>query len=172
MTLLLVGGLYAGMAIWGKPDAQAAIQPDRAAVRAAIQVAAAGPDYPRPVIIETSGPAVTRAANARTIVGPATRPDADAAAGSFGEPRTISLLQPNLATLTAPEDADVSVLLRVTGAGVNMRAGPSTSDPVVATLPEGAYAEPIGGALDGWQEIRLVATGQTGFMAARFLDPA
>ncbi len=53
-----------------------------------------------------------------------------------------------------------------------MRGGPSTADGVIDSLAEGTLAEAIGETVDGWREIRDVETGRTGFMSARFLQPA
>lgn len=60
-------------------------------------------------------------------------------------------------------------LLYVAASRVNLRAGPGTDRPVVASLRGGTEAEPIGPAEDGWQRVRIVSTGEEGYMADRFL---
>ena len=59
----------------------------------------------------------------------------------------------------------------VTGNRVNLRSGPSTGDGVVAQLLRGARAELLAEAGDGWVQIRDIESGNSGFMAARFLAP-
>ena len=178
MTLLLVAGLYGTLVVWGEPTGRVAAAPGRAAIEEA--VAASMPDYARPVILDGAGsgtPDVTRAATTRTVVPEASELAADSASSvrAIGEPRMVSLLQPEAPASTAvagPSAGTGATVLRVNGSRVNMRSGPSTADAVVASLPEGTLAEPIGEAVGGWREVRVVETGLTGYMAARFLDPA
>ena len=59
----------------------------------------------------------------------------------------------------------------VTGSRVNMRAGPSTANPVVVALGFGAEAELIEEVAGGWTQIRDIESGRVGYMAARFLSP-
>lgn len=172
MTLLLAAALYGTLAIWGEPVRAVAVAPARASIDEA--VAASLQDYARPVILDgagTSAPQVTRAATTRTVVPEAAELAANGpgAIRPIGEPLVVSLLGPE------PSDAaqaPAAGLMRVNGSRVNMRAGPSTSEGVVASLSQGTLAEPVGAAIDGWQQVRVSETGLTGFMAARFLDPA
>ena len=72
----------------------------------------------------------------------------------------------------AQEIANAEVLfLYVTGTRVNLRAGPSTDNPIVAALTQGTATELVAEAPDGWFEIRDPATGTTGFMSGDFLSP-
>lgn len=59
----------------------------------------------------------------------------------------------------------------VTGAAVNLRAGPSTQEAVVTSLLRGDRVEVLGATGTGWAQIRTVPSGLEGFMAARFLTP-
>jgi SH3-like domain-containing protein len=59
----------------------------------------------------------------------------------------------------------------VTGAAVNLRAGPSTQEAVVTLLIRGDRVEVLGATGTGWAQIRTLPTGVEGFMAARFLNP-
>lgn len=60
-------------------------------------------------------------------------------------------------------------LLYVSGSRVNVRGGPSTSYGVIASLTYGIAVEDMGDASDGWRAIRLMDTGERGYMAGRFL---
>lgn len=57
----------------------------------------------------------------------------------------------------------------VAGSRVNMRSGPSTDFRVLNTLPRGTEAEVIEVNADGWARVRLMSTGQEGWMAERLL---
>ncbi|MDJ0629737.1 MAG: SH3 domain-containing protein [Rhodobacter sp.] len=82
--------------------------------------------------------------------------------------------EPRAGTVTsaAPEPEPEPRIVYVTGSRVNMRAGPSTSNPVVDRLVRGTAAEVLGEAGDGWLQIRDIATGTEGFMSGDFLSPA
>jgi hypothetical protein len=185
MTLTLVAAIYAGFVIYGQPSGSEAAtgpQPDAAVPVVAAVGSEAG--FDRPTIL-AQGEARPEAAVARAQAPDLSLPDPVAVAAAtpaagpptprlIGEPITVSLVreieaQPAAAT---PRFEEAVPLLTVTGSRVNMRAGPSTADGVVDSLPRGTLAEALGPAVDGWQEIRDTETGLTGFMAARFLDPA
>lgn len=61
-------------------------------------------------------------------------------------------------------------LMFVTGSRVNVRSGPSTEFSVIDSVAYGEAVEIVAFDENGWAEIRLADTGETGFMAARFLD--
>jgi hypothetical protein len=63
-------------------------------------------------------------------------------------------------------------LLRVTGERVNFRAGPSTSDDILAALDLGTEVELIERVGDGWAHLRVPGTGLEGYMSEDFLAPA
>jgi len=71
---------------------------------------------------------------------------------------------------TPSTDAEI-FLLYVTGTRVNLRAGPSTDNAIVAALDQGTATEFIAEAPDGWFQIRDQATGAVGFMSGDFLSP-
>lgn len=182
MILALSLAIYGTLVIWGQPTTQAASAPASLDTDAAVAAALAfGPGDDRPVILGREGagaPAVTRAAVSDVVV-----PSAAAMAAAnpapevrpIGEPQLVSLIQrPDPASVDAAGSAPApeGPLLRVSGDRVNMRAGPSTANPVLDSLVAGTLAEALGDPVGGWQEIRVVDTGVTGFMAARFLDPA
>ncbi|UWQ17365.1 SH3 domain-containing protein [Jannaschia sp. M317] len=178
MTFTLTAALYVGFVVWGDPTS-ASIE---AAERDAPVIVNAAADFDRPVILQNGS--APEAAVTRTAVPAVQVPDPAVIAASapaptsvqprlIGEPVVVSLVQPAapVETVVTPPEADRD-LLQVTGSRVNMRSGPSTSNGVVASLSEGTLAEPLGEPINGWQEIREVETGRTGFMASRFLAPS
>jgi hypothetical protein len=62
-------------------------------------------------------------------------------------------------------------LLTVTGSRVNLRAGPSTGNPVIGKLMEGEQVELIGYDSKGWAQIRVEGE-KVGYMSANFLKPS
>lgn len=58
----------------------------------------------------------------------------------------------------------------VAGNRVNLREGPGTNHAVVDTLARGTSAELVASNDNGWAQIRLTETGQTGWMAERLLS--
>ncbi|CTQ50082.1 SH3 domain-containing protein [Jannaschia donghaensis] len=180
MTFTLAVALYAGFVIWGDP--QSDLLTERSTRDTAIAAASAG-EFSQPVIMtdDQAGAVVTRAAMIDTVV-----PDAATIAASapdpsetrrgprlIGEPVVVSLVEAS-APITATDAGPAidSDLYKVSGSRVNMRSGPSTANTVVDSLPGGTLTEMIGEVSDGWAEIRDVASGRTGYMAARFLEPA
>ena len=77
-----------------------------------------------------------------------------------------SLSAPAPAAVASP---DPTVLREVAGRAVNMREGPSTSYNVIDTLPQGTQTEVIDSDGAGWVRVRVVGTGQMGWMAERLL---
>ncbi|MGE3268821.1 MAG: SH3 domain-containing protein [Chloroflexota bacterium] len=77
----------------------------------------------------------------------------------------------------SPTAAAAGVRMKVAntdGQGANMRQRPSTTAPVLRTLPEGTSVEAIGGETNAegrnWRNIRE-ANGQTGWIASELLAP-
>lgn len=85
-------------------------------------------------------------------------------------PRSIVPIAPEIPAPIA-EAGHSLPLAEVTGTQVNLRAGPSTRDPVLAALRQGDQVALIGATGDGWAQIRVLADGREGFMALRFLSP-
>jgi hypothetical protein len=179
LTFTLAAALYAGFVIWGEPEGDALTAREMPTPVFATVVQTDGA-FDSPTVLGSARGAeavVTRAAVAPT---PLAAPDPATIAASapppgslqprlIGEPVVVSLVAP---AETAREEAAAQDLVRVTGSRVNMRSGPGTGNAVLDSLPQGTLAEPLGEPVDGWQEIRDVETGRTGFMAARFLEPA
>ncbi|MEM7489921.1 MAG: SH3 domain-containing protein [Pseudomonadota bacterium] len=175
LTFTLLAALYASFLIWGQPSEMAEVQ---AAPTDSLVMTATTQEYDHPVILDEAGRtqiAVTRSLTDVTpaaIIASAPAP-ANVQPRPIGEPVVVSLLTPDTTpVLEEPEVEDDRVLLTVTGTVVNMRTGPSTANPVVDSLPRGTLAEAMGEPENGWRQIRDVATGQTGWMSANFLDPA
>lgn len=59
---------------------------------------------------------------------------------------------------------------RVSGSRVNMRSGPGTDYGVVTVLSQGEEAEVLEDLGNGWVRLRVVATGEEGYMAGRLLS--
>ncbi|PWJ20958.1 SH3 domain-containing protein [Jannaschia seohaensis] len=175
LTVTLALALYAGFVIWGQPTDATTEREALAPVIASV-VPTERSEFTEPTILG----AEPEAQVTRTIVE---APDPAAIAAStpvpsvseprlIGEPVVVSLVSPASRPSEEAAPEAPTNLLRVTGSRVNMRSGPSTSNGVVDSLPQGTLAEPLGEPIDGWQEIRDVETGRTGFMADRFLEPS
>lgn len=89
-----------------------------------------------------------------------------------------SVVSLRLAQASLPEEVSVAVApdqefitVYVTGSTVNMRSGPTTADAVVGAVGYGAVMQLIEELGNGWSHIRDLTTGQTGYMASRFLSP-
>lgn len=76
---------------------------------------------------------------------------------------------------TAPAASDTLTAsfptMFVSGSTVNMRGGPSTQHGIVNKLTRGTEVMETGKSGDGWSQIKVVDTGQRGFIASRFLKP-
>ena len=60
---------------------------------------------------------------------------------------------------------------RITGNRLALRTGPGTGHSVMASLARGEVGEILGGARDGWVPIRIIRTGQQGWVYHRYLGP-
>jgi hypothetical protein len=77
------------------------------------------------------------------------------------------------ATPTATSTPGVAVVKPGPAQGLNVRAGPSTSYPILATLRAGSRLTPVGRDADGrWVEVCCVADGQPGWVLADLVDLA
>lgn len=85
------------------------------------------------------------------------------------EQQVLAAAEPEPAPDPVP-DLVPAAYLYVTGTKVNLRGGPSTAFGVLAALTRGTRVEDLGDASDGWRAVRLAETGETGYMAGRFLS--
>ena len=121
--------------------------------------------------VAETAPRVTESADATAQpveVAVATAPVFAGETASAGDAMTTftSLSAPAPAGVASP---DLTVLREVAGRAVNMREGPSTSYNVIDTLPQGTQTEIIDSDGAGWVRVRVVDTGQMGWMAERLL---
>jgi len=75
------------------------------------------------------------------------------------------------ASMEVPAIEELPVDLRAVSASrVNMRTGPGTNYGVLDKLVRGTQAEVIEVTAEGWARIRVVETGQVGWMSTSLLD--
>lgn len=164
MVFTLGVGLWCAFVIWGEP---APSEQTAKAASAPTIVQTAGV-FDTPTIVKSGDEGIVARAAAATATLVSATPQVPTL---VGEPVLVSLITPGTVAAAAPA-ADTQDILVVTGSRVNLRSGPSTGNAVVSSLSAGTRTVPLGDASNGWQEVRVLDTGVTGFMAARFLDPA
>ena len=165
------------------PEAVApdATQPDRAEATAPeagsdtpSEAAPQPADIARPALTLPAGmPMVIPGVPADVLLGPQGAGTVQTTAQPA--PQAQPAAQPEAVAQPAPEpQPEPPVEIRyVAGALVNLREASSTGTPIVAKLPRGTEVELIGPAPDeGWSEVRVIATGDRGFIATRFLAEA
>ena len=117
----------------------------------------------------------TRAADAARAAAVADA-STDLLRGLVGDPAAPEPTSPNPPPAepspqpTDPLPPPAGELARVTGTAVNLRAGPSTGDPVVGQVSEGQTVRVLTPDRDGWSGIEDPASGDEVFIASRFLD--
>jgi len=124
-------------------------------------------------------PTVTRPVETPTLIS-LSLPVRDAAPEPEVEARVIAPIAPATeskvteVTSIAPADLPVAEpppdVRAVAGSRVNMRAGPGTNFGVVNAFNRGTEAEVLMVDDTGWAQIRILDTGQTGWMAERLLS--
>lgn len=82
--------------------------------------------------------------------------------------QTASFLSVPTDPLEVEEVADIRV---VKSSRVNMRGGPSTTYDILAKLNQGTEAEILQLNDSGWVKLRVIDSGQVGWMAERLLTP-
>jgi len=183
LTFTLAAALYAGFVIWGDPTA-IATDAEGEAPTLTMAASAEGANFDRPVILETNASSRAQVARDDSALPDAAFIAASAPAPrSYDEPRLIGA--PTRISLTAPaieaapalevavvSDTGLDERMKVSGSRVNLRSGPSTGNGVIDSLVRGTVVEQLGDPGNGWVELRDVSTGVTGYMAARFLEPA
>lgn len=130
--------------------------------------AAAAPAAAAPAAMTTAEATPAETANTPVQISLETAPVYE------GQTIESSTIEPTFASLSAPAPAavaspDLTAIREVAGRAVNMREGPSTSFAVIDTLPQGTQTEIIDSDGTGWVRIRVVETGQMGWMAERLL---
>lgn len=72
-------------------------------------------------------------------------------------------------TTPAPSTGNIH---RVTGKRVNLRSGPSTTNPIVGRAVRNDSAEVIEILPSGWAKVYILETGIEAYISAQFLSPA
>ena len=122
---------------------------------------------PATAIAPTPPPAPTAIPVSSTQVSPSAPVFDGTQAEAIGiSPIFTSLSAPAPASVGSP---DLTTLREVAARAVNMRAGPDTSYSVIDTLPQGTQTEVLESDGAGWVRVRVVGTGQMGWMAERLL---
>ncbi|WP_374303012.1 SH3 domain-containing protein [Paracoccus sp. (in: a-proteobacteria)] len=156
LLLATLAGLFLVLSVWGDGNLRAERRPAPQPV--ARDAGTALPDLSAPPPQEQVAPAAVVQATTQTpqqvqrFPGPALRPSPEHAGAS--------------AARQAVPDGPV---LYVTGDRVNMRAGPSTGDRVVAALGRGTAVQPLGPTDAEWVNLRD-GNGRVGYVAGRFLS--
>lgn len=158
MIAYLSAGIFLTQLVGGREGPEAAILPPE-----------------RPVIIATGTPAAHKTATA--VIAPATRIVFDPARRAVYAPasapalphRPVSMPQP--APAAAPEPEPDLPIWYVTAKRVNVRAGPSTDDPVVDSIARDEAVLVVSDPSADWVEIRIEGDGVAGYVAARYLSP-
>jgi len=82
-------------------------------------------------------------------------------------PAPLSLEPATPVAAATPEPAAVPA--QVVGSAVNLRAGPSTADPVIGRVDEGDTVQWISTPVQGWALVRQDGSGADAYMAASYL---
>lgn len=125
---------------------------------------------------ESEGAVVSRAAASNTALYTAKLSDEDAIKAAVAATKApLPTAEPAEATeevktaAVAGDKADAANKVFVTGNVVNMRAGPSTKNPVLSKLNMGSAADLLDSLDNGWAKIRD-ENGKIGYMSAKFLS--
>jgi hypothetical protein len=178
LTLVLTAGLVGSMIIFGTNGPDETGGPIEKTVLA--PEAEAPADLPVEKVVATSFTAQTPKP---TPAPPPVRPVVRRAAVVAVPPADLAVAPQETLDLAriAPSDEAIENAVAqailpqadiryVTGSRVNLRAGPSTSDAVVARLARGAETVVLAEAGEGWFRIRDLDTGAEGFMSGDFLS--
>jgi len=127
---------------------------------------------------EPTSPAVVGTDPAEETTEPTGEPSAETPAADppTEEPATDGDGEPNGADDQTAEELAVGEFATINDTGVNLRPNAALAGEPVATLDAGTRVEIIGGPEDAdeytWWEIVVDGTGDTGFVAEDFLEPA
>lgn len=162
LTTLLLAGLYLSLAVFGRDGGPKTIATATAAPAPASESLSVQ-DYAEALIRARATSTKVDNEPKMARIG---RMDAPAGWATAPLPEADESVVTVSSKSVAPADEDY---VYVTGNVVNMRAGPSTSDAVIGQLREGTRAIVIE-ASGNWTKIQDAATGETGFMSAKFLS--
>lgn len=167
LTFLTVGAMSAAMLHFGRDVdlpadrlgmepgvVQSSIEPVSASVKQPILVA------PRPAKL------IKAVATVKPVVAPDPNSQASRAVAAAKQMAANAQITP-AAAIASSSDFPT---MYVRASAVNMRAGPSTKNGIVGRLTRGNEVVNMGDAAPGWSQIRVVSTGQRGFIASKFLS--
>ncbi len=184
------------------PSSAAAEDPMAAAIDAAVAAATPGAAAPdgaatAPAAPEGAAPGAPAPDDAASLLLAATRPLSETLAtsrsGVPGAPNSAPApapapasadpaTDPGAARIAAAAAANASaapapptasgIEAMVTADAVNLRAGPSTANPVVGSVGFGDRLERMDDGSGGWSAVRHPQTGQAAYIASRFLVAA
>jgi len=95
----------------------------------------------------------------------------DAAPGAMLAPLDLGQILAEPVSARLPGSKKNPNFRRVTANSLNMRSGPAKRFSTITSLQAGAVAEVTGRSQSGWVPIKLVDTGQSGWVFHRFLAP-
>ncbi len=178
LTFLTVGALGTAMLHFGRDDGlpadrlglepgveNATIEPVSASLTAPALVVSTRSEPVKP-LTETP-PIKATLTVAPKITPPAPGSDAARAIAAAKE-MAKSAAQPVMAAAEIPAAAGFETKY-VSASAVNMRAGPSTRNGIVGRLTRGTAVLITGETGNGWSQIKVIESGQRGFMASKFL---
>lgn len=174
LTVLTVAGLGAAMTFFGRDEG---LPDDRIGrdtqLFAGLLTPGAAVGKPKSDTADALAAALRSDASPETatIFLAASEPEEDllqTASLSAAQKPEAEIVQASLETEAAPEP-EAAPFLYVTGSRVNVRGGPSTSHGVINSLGYGTAVEDLGDAKGGWRQIRILETGERGFMSGTFL---
>jgi hypothetical protein len=165
LTLMLSAAIYAGLVIYSerapRPGPESAALVTRGGLIDATAPVAPAQGVPSDRLTTADGRILTIAA----VIDPVALDDGRTAV------HLVSTRGAETVVASASAGRPELPLVEVTGASVNLRAGPSTGDRVLDALGRGVQVELIASLGNGWAQIRTVETGLEGYMADRFLAP-
>ena len=108
------------------------------------------------------------------VLPPTLAPGGSPVPGASPSPAAGTTIAPPPSPSPAPAPSVRLKVVNTEGQGANMRQRPSTTAPVLRTLPEGTVVEAIGGEQQAegraWRNVRDPG-GATGWVAAEFVGP-
>lgn len=172
LTFLTVGAMGAAMLHFGR---DVDLPADRLGMEPGIEQSTIEPvsaSVKQPILVVSQPVKVIKAVAHATPVTTATRvsaPDPNSQAGRAVAAAKQMAASAKLTPVSVPATSLDFPTMYVQASAVNMRSGPSTQNGVIGRLTRGMEVVNMGDAAPGWSQIRVVSTGQRGFMASKFL---
>lgn len=122
-----------------------------------------------PALLAASG----RADTALTLAPLERLPSAPTPTRTASPAPSVTVTPSPTITVTPTATPGVAVVRPGPAQGLNVRAGPGTDTPVLATLPAGSRLTPVGRDAEGrWVQVCCLAEGQPGWVLAELVDLA